>query len=115
METKSVPTYRVTIFMAGDIAVGRQVCREECLREGLCVTIRECDYVFTGGMESGFEIGLLNYPRFPSSLDYIRSRAFKLADKLLERCCQHSYLIVDHETTDWVSKWEEQNGGRVRP
>ena len=57
-----------------------------------------------------FEIGLINYPRFPSIPDKIMQRAYDLADHLLNECCQHSYLIMNPEKTIWHSRRKENVG-----
>lgn len=46
---------------------------------GLCVTVTETDYIFSGGKEHGVIVGLINYPRFPATPAKIRKRAIALA------------------------------------
>ena len=106
MPAAVAPTIRYDIFMAGDIAQAKQVCREYCLAVGLCVTIEPVDYIYTGGEEAGFRIGLLNYPRFPSDAVGIEAHAKNLADALRARLCQHSYSIVGPSQTQWRSTRE---------
>jgi hypothetical protein len=103
-EIKKEPTIRFDIFMAGDIAQAKQVCREYCLAIGLCVTIEPVDYIYTGGEEAGFRIGLINYPRFPTDETALHQRATELADLLTKRLCQHSYSIVGPRETEWFSR-----------
>lgn len=107
MTTKTSPTYWIKIYMSGPIEVAKQVCREECLREGLCVTIEPTHYIYTGGEEAGFVVGLIQYPRFYKDEIEIDARAFDLANKLLEATCQHSYLVMTPEHTTWQSKREQ--------
>jgi hypothetical protein len=97
-------TIRFEIFMAGDLAQAKQMCREYCFAIGLCVTIEPTTYIYTGGEEEGFRIGLINYPRFPGTEDSLRARANELADLLMKRLCQHSYSIVGPRETEWVSR-----------
>lgn len=118
MITKA-PTIRFDIFMAGDIAQAKQVCRECCFEVGLCVTIEPVDFIYTGGEESGFRVGLINYPRFPTTEEALHDRAYLLADDLLQRLCQHSYSIVGPRETEWFSRRPEaasvsleQRGGK---
>lgn len=101
------PAFTATIYIAGDLAVARQVCREFC-QTGLCVTVEPTEYIYTGGAEAGVRVGLLNYPRFPTEPDRILDRAFALADTLRERLCQHSWLVVTPTDTIW-------NSTRVQP
>lgn len=100
----SAPTIQITIVMAGDIEQAKQVCREYCFEVGLCVTIDPTTYIYTGGEEQGFRVGLINYPRFPSSPDEILEKAKALADRLMHRLCQHSYSIITPTETLWFSR-----------
>jgi len=47
-EIKESNTYWVKIFIAGPIEVAKQLIREECLIEGLCVTIDPSLYIYSG-------------------------------------------------------------------
>jgi hypothetical protein len=99
-----VQTIRFEIFMAGDLAEAKQVCREVCFDVGLCVTIDPTTYIYTGGEEAGFRVGLINYPRFPTTRDELYHKASDLAEKLMLRLRQHSYSIVGDGKTFWVSR-----------
>ncbi len=102
--TTTASTIRFDIFIAGDLAQAKQVCREHCFAVGLCVTVEPVTYIYTGGEEAGVRVGLINYPRFPSSPDELGDKARALAALLMERLCQHSYSIVGPETTEWYSR-----------
>lgn len=106
-KTFNVNTFWVKIYLAGDIDVAKQVCREECTKEGLCVTVEPCEYIYTAGQETGFVIGLINYPRFPSEPSKILDRAKGLAEILMLRCCQNSALLMDPNTTTWITRRPE--------
>jgi hypothetical protein len=97
---RETPTITLTIVMAGDITHAAQVCRRFCL-EGLCVSLKPSTYIYTGGEEAGFEVGLINYPRFPSSLDSLWEKATRLADALRAELAQHSYSIIGPDRTAW--------------
>ncbi|GJD46884.1 hypothetical protein AFCDBAGC_4769 [Methylobacterium cerastii] len=88
------PTFRFDILIAGDLAVARQVCREHCIEARSCVSIEPIDIVYTGGLEAGVRVGLINYPRFPSSLHGLRDEAMALGERLLHALCQNSFSIV---------------------
>lgn len=103
MIERTEPTFTATIYIAGDLATARQVCREFCM-SGLCVTVEPTEFVYTGGAETGVRVGLLNYPRFPSDAAEILDRARALADELRERLCQHSWLIVTPDESIWNSR-----------
>lgn len=100
---KRCDAFSVTIFMAGDVSVAKKVCREECDREGLCVTVEPTTYVYTGGSEEGFRVGFINYARFPNTKESILARARKLAKLLRERCGQTSFSIVTPEESLYYS------------
>ena len=106
-EEKTVHTFGFDVFMAGDLAQAKQVCREYCFAIGLCVTVEPLDFIYTGGEEAGFKIGLINYPRFPTTIPELRRRATELADLLMKRLCQHSYSIVGPDETTWISRRPE--------
>jgi hypothetical protein len=100
---KTAETYWVKIYMSGPIDVAKQVCRIECLADGLCVTIGPTLFVYTGGEETGFVVGLINYPRFPASSADVWGRARKLAESLLQATAQFSALIMDPNHTEWIT------------
>jgi hypothetical protein len=99
MESKSEPTYEVKIYLAGDINLIKNACRKYCFEIGLCVTVKELVFIYTGGEEYGVEIGLLNYPRFPDTKHNILQKALNLAAICRKEAHQHSYLVVAPERT----------------
>ena len=103
---KTVDTYWARIYMSGPIDQARQVMREACL-VGACVTVEACDFIYTRGEESGFVIGFVNYPRFPSTPDAIFEQACLFANMLLNRLFQGSALVVGPEKTTWISRRDQ--------
>lgn len=103
MRVETVDTYAIQIFMAGDLADAKRVCRSYCLAVGLCVAIEPTTYIYTGGEEAGIRVGLINYPRFPSAPADLWRRAKDLAEMLRRDLCQHSYSIMAPDKTEWVS------------
>lgn len=103
MRLKHCESSQITIYMAGDIHQAKQACREFCFDTGFCVTVTATTYIYTGGEEAGFTIGIINYPRFPDSTPNLLGRARELADLLRSRLCQHSYTIVGPDQTEWSS------------
>lgn len=101
-------TFRVQLFISGPIEIAKQVLRAECLREGLCVTIEPTTFIYTGGEESGYVVGLLNYPRFPVAWGVLVERARGLMTALLDATHQHSALMVTPTFTEWVT-WRPEN------
>lgn len=103
MRTETAATYWVKLYLSGPIEQAKQILRRECLTEGLCVTVEPTTFIYTGGEESGYMMGLINYPRFPSNPANIRERAMQLASMLLAETYQHSALVMDPLATEWLS------------
>lgn len=101
---KTVETYWIKLYVAGPIDVAKQVIRGECMREGLCVTVEPTDFIYTGGEEAGYVVGLLNYPRFPCSPEQLWTRATHLANLLVAATHQHSILLMGPDKTQWLSR-----------
>ena len=98
------PTARFDIFMAGDITAAKQICRQHCFEVGLCVHIEPVDFIYTGGEEAGFKVGLINYPRFPTTEEALLERAVILGHLLMEGLFQQSFSIVGPTETEWFSR-----------
>jgi len=96
-------SYPVSIFIAGSPSQARSICAEHCDKVGLCVTVTETDYVYTGGVEGGVIVGLINYPRFPAEPREIWNRAEALGHKLREGLFQESFTIQAPDKTVWFS------------
>ncbi len=113
MTSHFAPTHWVRLYLSGPIEVAKQLLREEMLAvanqpaiPGGCVTIEPTTFIYGGGEEAGYVVGLVNYPRFPSTPKALNLRARDLAVKLLDRTCQHSVLIMTPEESEWVTKRE---------
>lgn len=104
MTPERSPTIRFDIYMAGDLAQARQICREYCFKIGLCVHIELVDFIYTGGEEVGFKVGIINYPRFPVDETALHDTATALGIELMERLCQHSFSVVGAGETEWFSR-----------
>lgn len=103
MDNKIEKTYWVKIYLSGSVELIKNACREYCLQIGLCVTVQEVLFIYTGGEEYGVEIGLINYPRFPEDEKAVMSKAVDLADRCRAASFQHSYLILSPDETIWDS------------
>lgn len=104
LKTRVSPTHYATIHLAGDIQIAKQVCREYCINVGLCVTIEPQEFIYAGGQETGYRVGLLNYPRFPSTSDALIETARELSLRLMEKGCQWSALLVTPDDTYWLTR-----------
>jgi hypothetical protein len=107
MLSKTVPTYTATIYVGRKQRESGLVFKADAARKwlqdyttcGLCVSITETEFVYTGGNEPGLTVGLINYPRFPSSRDEIRKHAIAIAEGLLSLYQQHKVSIVFPDET----------------
>jgi hypothetical protein len=103
MKTTYETTFWVKIYASGPIEIAKQVIRENVLEKGLCVTIEPTTFIYTGGEEQGYVIGLINYPRFPTTRNVILKRANKLAKQLLRATHQMSVLVMTPFDTLWIT------------
>lgn len=94
----------VDIFLAGNADDARRVCRQHCMAVGLCVTVTETTFIYTGGEETGVRVGLVNYPRFPSTPEELFAKGEALAEKLITALCQWSALIQSNDRVLWLSR-----------
>lgn len=101
----NIESYWVWIYLSGSREVIEHVCREYCMR-GLCVTVEEVKYIYTGGEEIGVRVGLINYPRFPVEETKVWEIAIELAEMLKDRSFQQSVLVMDKHKTLWISDRE---------
>lgn len=106
VKAKVAQTHVVRLYLSGPIEVAKQTIRAACLAEGLCVTVEPTLFIYTGGEEAGYVVGLLNYPRFPKEPAELQRRAVDLMHQLLEATYQHSALMVTPTQTLWVTKRE---------
>jgi hypothetical protein len=108
MRTETAPSYPVSIFIGcGDnYLMAYTVCGEYCDEVGLCVTVKQVEYVYTKGAETGVVVGLINYPRFPKDGTEIEAHAVKLGRILREALGQESFSVQTPTTTTWFS-WRE--------
>lgn len=103
MRTVTEPSFTVEIYIAGNMQDIERRCAEHCMEVGLCISVEPVKFVYTGGREDGAVVRLVNYPRFPSTPEAIRSKANILAELLVRACSQWSALIVDREQTTWIT------------
>ena len=104
MTRKTRDTFTIDIFMAGSHVGAKHICAGYCMEVGLCVTVTPTTYVYTGGEEEGFIVGLRHYPRFPTTMYQLMRHADALAERLISGLHQHSAMLVSPGTTTWVFK-----------
>ena len=76
-----------------------RICGGYCDNAGLCVTVTDTHFIYTNGSERGVIVGLINYPRFPSTPATIRAHALKLGELLKEGLGQKRITIVFPDET----------------
>ena len=103
MKRAAVTSYPVSIFIGGSGKDAAILARGYCDDVGLCVTVTETRYVYTGGLTFGVIVGLINYPRFPSEPVEIWAHAEALGAILCRRLNQESYTIQAPDKTEWFS------------
>ena len=69
-------------------------CKGYCGVIKLGVTVTKTTFCYPDGMEDGVIIGLINYPRFPSTPEEIEQKAIELAKCLKNICKQERVTIV---------------------
>lgn len=106
LDSNSVDTFWAEIYIAGPRDVIEQTCRECCYHEPLCVTIEDVKFIYKGGEETGVVIGLVNYPRFPSTPEEIERTAIDLGGQIMLETCQESYLVVTPIASTWFTRRE---------
>ena len=101
---KTVPTHWVRVYMSGPIEIAKQVLRRHVLHEGLCVTVEPTLFIYTGGEETGYVVGLVHYEHFPCTQSTLWDRARVMAEQLLEETHQLSALVMSPADTLWITR-----------
>ena len=81
-----------------DIQFVKNMC-QDYVEKGLCVTVTETEFIYTGGNEPGVIIGLINYPRFPTTDEAVVHDACILADLLMKSLEQFRCTVVTPNET----------------
>lgn len=100
-------TYWVKIYLAGPIEVAKQFIRKKATTVRMCVTIEPTTYIYSGGEETGYVVGYINYPRFEKIPSEIWKEAVVLAQELKDETGQKSFTIMATDTTFWHSDEDE--------
>ena len=84
--------------------IARKICQDYCDDVGLCVTVTETEFIYTDGNERGCLVGLINYPRFPSTPENILEHALALAKLLLDAYCQYKVSVICSDRTYMIER-----------
>ena len=100
------PSYHDTIEVDWSVKrkVVRDICQTFCDKQGLCVTLTNTEFVYTDGSEQGVIVGLINYPRFPKSKQFIMEQANKITILLMRALDQERMSIVTTDKTIMLEK-----------
>ena len=117
MERTYVPTHTATIYVGSydkDIKfaptpevmmkIAEEICQEYVDAVGLCVTLTQTRFIYSNGNENGVAVGLINYPRFPSTQAKIQEQAIELASRLQMAFDQYRVSIVFPDQTVMLSR-----------
>jgi len=105
---KRVSSYPISIYVGfknintgeiGNIENAEKICQRYCDNIGFCVSLTSTKFIYTNGSEPGCIVGLINYPRFPSSKEQLMSHAIKIAHLLMEEYKQFRVSIVAPDET----------------
>lgn len=91
-EISRVRAHYAVIHMAGDVEHARRICRRFTM-QGECIQLMPCEYIYAGGLETGFSVRFINYPRFPRGPAEIETQARSLAFQLCRELSQISFTI----------------------
>ena len=80
------------------------ICQSYCDSVGLCVTVTPTIFVYTNGNERGCLVGLINYPRFPSTPEKILEHALDLAERLLDAYKQYKVSVICSDKTYMIER-----------
>lgn len=113
-ERSAVTTFEAKIYIGfkkegeeplslNETYVRQMLTRNICNDVGLCVTFAPTDFIYTNGNEPGAIIGLINYPRFPSTPEGIMAHAVEIGSQLMEKFNQKRVSIVCTDKTIMLS------------
>ena len=103
-----VDTYTATIYVGTSetglwskepIRKAKSICQKYCDTVGLCVTVKQVTFIYSNGTEEGVEVGLINYPRFPSNKQTLQMHAVTLAKLLKKELEQKRVSVVFPDNT----------------
>jgi len=107
--------YDVQIYIGSQVGYNKvlypkkyveQLCQSFCDTDKVAVTVTDTQFFYPEGNEPGFIIGLINYPRFPSTEGEVFDHALALAEWLTERLDQFRCSIF---TPEKIYLFENEN------
>ena len=84
--------------------VARNWLQTYCDSIGFAVTLTKTEFIYSGGNEPGFIVGLINYPRFPKSSVQLLKKAIYIAEQLKTLMAQERVSIVTPTETFMIGR-----------
>jgi len=77
----------------------KQILQDYCNNVSYGLTLKSTEFIYKDGNELGFEIGLINYPRFPSTSEEISQKAIEIAEIFKNKFNQYRISVVCNDKT----------------
>lgn len=104
IQVHTAPSCVFEIYMAGNIHDAKRKLTQLAATQGACWSVDKTEFIYSGGREKGFIVRIINYPRFPKSVDSLRQSALELAKELMIELGQGSCSIVGPDKTIWLNR-----------
>jgi hypothetical protein len=107
VRVEEAPSIVFEVFICGDINQAKHFLTQMAADTGMCVSVDETEYVYTGGREKGMVVRIINYPRFPSTEHELEEFAHNVALSLMGYLGQQSCSVIGPRKTTWFSRRDE--------
>jgi hypothetical protein len=105
MRNESVKPYTVDIYIGGPVEQICQILQDYVVENPFCFSVKPIEFIYHLGRESGAQITLINYARFPQEPPtLLRHEALVVGEHLLVKLGQGSFSAVGPDWSDWVSR-----------
>jgi hypothetical protein len=82
----------------------QEILQKYCNEISYCVTLKQIEFIYKNGNEIGFEIGLINYPRFPATSEEITQKSLDLAKIFRKEFNQYKVSVVCSDKTYMIEE-----------
>jgi hypothetical protein len=105
---QQVPSYNINIYIGlthsdsgvtHDIGKLKEICQNYVNNIKLCVTVTPTEFIYVDGSESGAIVGLIHYPRYPSTPEKLKQHAIELGYELMHKLEQKRISIACPDVT----------------